>query len=128
MIYILREVLDSVLTYSKIHHPRESILLLRGEVKKMNVTVKEVIIPPSSIHGRGFTSFPLVHLPIDFSIVGTSHSHPSGVLRPSITDLNHVFGRFLMIVGYPYNSERDIAIFNREGKALKFTVVEEGQV
>jgi proteasome lid subunit RPN8/RPN11 len=61
-------------------------------------------------------------LPMDFSIVGTVHSHPSGNLTPSHTDLNHVFGSVLMIVGFPFTDERNVAVYSRNGEKLTLQV------
>jgi proteasome lid subunit RPN8/RPN11 len=62
-------------------------------------------------------------LPIDFSIIGVAHSHPSGALKPSTTDLNKFYGRIMVIIAYPYQTQQDIAVFNREGKPLKYEVL-----
>lgn len=107
----------------KIQHPREGILLLRGITDKDEIRVKEVVIPPFAVHGNGFSNFPLHALPFDMSIVGTAHSHPSGVLQPSIEDLNHFYSRIMVITGYPYDSEDQIVIYDREGKAAKYEIV-----
>lgn len=122
MIYLKRSVVESLLAYSRGNHPKESILLLRGKPSRGNLTVNEIVIPPLAVHGRQFSNFPLHMLPIDFSIIGTAHSHPSGVLAPSATDLNNFYGRLMVIVAYPYRSERNIAVFNREGNTVRFNV------
>jgi len=122
-ILIERAVADSILSYAQMLHPREAILLLKGKVDKNRIVVKDTQIPPLSTHGNTFSTFPLHMLPMDFSIVGVAHSHPSGVLRPSITDLNKFYGRIMVITAYPYQSEKNIAIFDREGKPLKYEVV-----
>jgi len=57
-------------------------------------------------------------LPMDFSIVGTAHSHPSGNITPSNTDLNHFFGPVLMIVGFPFTNEKNVGVYNRNGERL----------
>lgn len=116
-------VADSILSYAQMLHPREAILLLKGEVDKQRVMVKDTQIPPLATHGNTFSTFPLQTLPIDFSIIGTAHSHPSGTLRPSVTDLNKFYGRIMVITAHPYQSEKNIAIFDREGKSLKFEIV-----
>ncbi|HDM45074.1 MAG TPA: peptidase [Candidatus Bathyarchaeota archaeon] len=125
LIFISQEVVDGLLTYSRMVHPKEGILLLRGEERKGDLYIEEIVIPPLATHGIGFSSFPLHHLPIDFSIVGVAHSHPSGSLRPSVTDLNHFYGSIMVIVAYPYTSERDIGVFDSKGKMLDFKVVRE---
>lgn len=119
-----QKVVDSLLSYARIAHPREGILLLRGKVDKEKILVNDVEIPPFATHGNSFSSFPLHMLPIDFSIVGVAHSHPSGALRPSTTDLNKFYGRIMVIIAYPYQTQSDIAVFNKEGKILKYETVE----
>jgi proteasome lid subunit RPN8/RPN11 len=122
-IFVERVVVDSILSYAQMFHPRESILLLKGKVNKTKLIVNDVQIPPFATHGNTFSAFPLNRLPIDFSVMGVAHSHPSGALRPSVTDLNKFYGRIMLITAYPYQSEKNIAIFDREGKPLKYVVV-----
>jgi len=122
---IKRPVLISILEYASACHPKEGILLLRGKINKKKITVEEVEIPPLSIRGLGFSGFPAYMLPIDFSIVGTAHSHPSGVLRPSPTDMNKFYGRIMIIAAYPYRTERDIAVFDGEGNPMKYEIIGE---
>jgi len=64
-------------------------------------------------------------LPMDFSIVGTVHSHPSGNISPSNVDLNHFFGRILMIVGYPFEGERCVAVYDSNGEKLPLEITTE---
>ncbi len=104
-------------------YPREGVLLLKGKTRKEAIIVEEVLIPPFAVRGRGFSNFPLYSLPIDFSIIGSAHSHPSGILRPSVTDLNQFYGVLMMITSYPYGSERNIAIFDRDGKSIPFDIL-----
>jgi proteasome lid subunit RPN8/RPN11 len=122
-VFVERAVVDSILSYAQMLHPREAILLLKGEVDKHKIVVNDTQIPPLATHGKTFSAFPLSRLPIDFSVVGVAHSHPSGALRPSVTDLNKFYGRIMLIAAYPYQTEKNIAIFDREGKALKYTVI-----
>jgi len=123
--YLKRSVIENMLSYARGSHPKESVLLLRGKVSKDEVFVNDTIIPPFATHGEGFSTFPSHMLPLDFSMVGVAHSHPSGVLAPSVNDLNQFYGRIMVIVAFPYYSEHDIAVFNREGKALRFKVVDD---
>ena len=122
-VVVNRSVIRSILDYAKACHPKEGILLLKGSLSKNRITVNEVEIPPLAVHGFGFSNFPLHMLPLDFSVVGTAHSHPSGVLRPSITDLNKFYGRIMIIVAYPYRSEENVAVFDREGRLIEYEVV-----
>jgi proteasome lid subunit RPN8/RPN11 len=121
-IYIKREVLESILTYAQMLHPKEAILLLTGKINKQKLMLTDTQIPPLATHGNTFSVFPLNRLPIDFSVMGIAHSHPSGVLHPSIIDLNKFYGRIMIITAYPYLSEQNLAIFDREGKSLNFII------
>ncbi|RLG97539.1 peptidase [Candidatus Bathyarchaeota archaeon] len=122
-VVVNRSVIRSILDYAKACHPKEGILLLKGSLSKNRITVNEVEIPPLAVHGFGFSNFPLHMLPLDFSVVGTAHSHPSGVLRPSITDLNKFYGRIMIIAAYPYRSEENVAVFDREGRSIEYEIV-----
>jgi proteasome lid subunit RPN8/RPN11 len=117
-----REVVDSVLSYSKAAYPKEGILLLRGRKKKDVLEVESVVIPPFAVHGHGFSSFNWNMLPIDLSFVGVAHSHPSGHAVPSHEDLLHVAGSIMVIAGYPYNGEEALGVYNAKGEPLPFEV------
>jgi proteasome lid subunit RPN8/RPN11 len=118
------KVVDSLLNYARLMYPREGVLLLRGKVGKEKIVVSDVEIPPFATRGNSFASFPLHMLPMDFSIMGVAHSHPSGALKPSTTDLNKFYGRIMVIIAYPYQTQRDMAVFDREGEPLKYEIVE----
>jgi proteasome lid subunit RPN8/RPN11 len=106
-----------MLYFARGKHPNEIVLLLRGEADGGEVIIEEFLLPPFGTSGRGFAAFRPHMLPIDFSIVGTSHSHPSGSTRPSPTDLNHFYARVMLIVAYPYMDEC-VAAYNSKGEAL----------
>ncbi len=122
-IFVERTVVDSILSYAQICHPKESILLLKGKVDKKKIVVTDVQIPPLATHGSAFSSFPLSRLPIDFSVVGVAHSHPSGALRPSILDLNKFYGRIMLITAYPYQTEQNIIILDRKGQPQNYKIL-----
>lgn len=120
-ISISQDLLQTVFEGAKSLYPRETILLLRGKKKDL-IAVTELVVPPLANYGRGFANIGLHMLPMDFSIVGTAHSHPSGNITPSNTDLNHFFGSVLMIVGFPFTNEKDVAVYNRNGERLLLQV------
>ena len=93
---IEREVLEMVNEAAKETYPNEFVATLRAE----EGVVTELLLLPGTIQGTRSGVLLLHMLPIDFSIVGTAHSHPSGILRPSITDLNRFYGRIMVIVFY----------------------------
>lgn len=117
-----QSVIDGILSCARIAHPNEGILLLRGRTSKDRIVIEDLVIPPLATHGKGFASFPLFALPIDFSIVGVVHSHPSGALKPSIHDLNKFYGRVMVIVAYPYESESDVAVFDGKGRLVRYRI------
>ena len=116
------ELLDSMLTFARMQHPREAILLLRGSVSRDEIALEEHLFPPFASSGRGFAQFSPHMLPIDFSIVGTLHSHPSGSFRPSPTDLNHLYGRIMVIIAHPYTRDR-VAVYNKKGERIPLDIL-----
>jgi proteasome lid subunit RPN8/RPN11 len=117
-------LLQAIFESARRLHPRETIFLLRGKSKGNSIKISELLVPPLATCGMGFANVPIHMLPIDFSIVGMVHSHPSGNLAPSTTDLNHFFGSILMIVASPYKDERNVAIYNRQGNKLILQIME----
>ena len=123
IVYIDKQLLEEILESGRRLYPRESFLLLRGKKSKNTFIITDLLIPPLAVHGHSFTVAPLHMLPTDFSIIGTSHSHPSGNITPSAQDLNHFFGRILLIVGFPF-SDQNIGIYDRNGEKLELQLTE----
>jgi len=122
-VVLKRELLEMILEGAKRLHPKESIVLLRGKVEKEAISVSDVLIPPFATYGRGFSSFPGHMLPMDFSIVGVAHSHPSGSLEPSVEDQNLSIGRIMLIVGFPYTGKENAEVYNKQGERLVLEVI-----
>lgn len=121
-ITITKQTRDGILSYCKMNHPNEGILILRGKYKKGVVSVDSLVIPPFFHTGPTFAGFPHTFLPLDPSYVGTVHSHPSGVARPSVTDLHNFFGFVSIIVQSPYE-DNDLFAYDRDGNLLELTVI-----
>jgi proteasome lid subunit RPN8/RPN11 len=115
-----KSVVDSILSHALDMYPREAILLLRGKKRKDEMLIDEIVVPPLATHGVRFSAFPSYMLPMDLRIMGVSHSHPSGNLRPSVQDLNHIYGRIMVIAAYPFQSYSDIAVFDKDGNRLRW--------
>ena len=120
-ITIIEEVRDGILSYCKMNHPNEGILVLRGKAKKGHILIDGLVIPPFSHSGPTFAGFPHSFLPFDPSYVGTVHSHPNGVAKPSVTDLHNFFGFVSIIVQSPYEDD-DIFAYDRDGNLLELTI------
>jgi len=99
-------------------YPREAILLLRGKKDRDEILIDTIVVPPLATHGVRFSAFPTYMLPMDLRIMGVSHSHPSGNSQPSMQDLNHIYGRIMVIAAYPFQSYTDIAVFDKDGRRL----------
>jgi proteasome lid subunit RPN8/RPN11 len=97
---ITRKCLTLIFESSKSNYPQEFGALLRVDRVDKN-TIIEVILLPGTISGDSHAIFHLHMLPVDFSVVGTIHSHPSSIARPSNADLDLFshFGRIHIIVG-----------------------------
>jgi len=117
-----KDVRDGILSYCKMKHPNEAVLILRGKSKKGNITIDGLIIPPFSYTDPTFAGFPSSFLPLDTSYVGIVHSHPKGSEKPSITDLNNFFGLVSVIVKSPYDDD-DIFAWDSKGDPIEMTVV-----
>lgn len=116
--FMKKEVAGLLLEVARNIHPNEMIVLLHGTIYKDSISVEEVSFPPESTYGDDFSSFNPYLLPIDHSIIGIAHSHPSGVGLPSEEDLNHFMGRLMVILTAPYRDESDIHVFDAEGRKI----------
>lgn len=98
---ISRRALDSVLASGASAFPNEFGGVLRADPPGV---IGEMLLVPGTTAGRRHANFQLYMLPVDLSIVGTVHSHPSGALRPSDADLRlfRSWGRRHLIVGSPF--------------------------
>jgi len=117
-----KDVRDGILSYCKMKHPNEGILILRGKSKKGQIAIDSLVVPPFSDTGPTFAGFPHSFLPFDLSYVGIVHSHPNGVEKPSLTDLNNFFGLISLIVKSPYEDE-DIFAWDSKGNQIEITVI-----
>ena len=103
---ITKKCLNLILESSKSIYPREFGGLLRIDEEDKN-TISEIILLPGTVSGNSHAIFRLNMMPIDFSIVGTVHSHPSSIPFPSDADL-HLFrkhGKIHIIAASPFNYE-----------------------
>ena len=118
---VRRSVLGLVYEAAKGSHPREFGATLRAE----GDTVTEVILVPGMLGGDRHAILPLNALPIDLTIVGTVHSHPTPNATPSDADLQlfRHFGHTHIICGYPYN-DRTWRAYDQAGRAIELAVVD----
>lgn len=118
---IKKRVLRMILEASKSSYPEEFGAFLRAE----KGVIKELVLLPGTVSGERHAIFKLHMLPIDFSIVGTVHSHPSGVCYPSSADLQlfSKYGWLHIIVCSPYD-RNSWAAFNIRGEPIDLQVID----
>ena len=120
---IKRKCLELILECAKSNYPNEFGGLLRVD-KETNDTIVEIVILPGTISGNSHAIFKLHMLPIDFSIIGTVHSHPGPSPHPSDADL-HLFskrGKVHIIAATPFNSSSWKA-YDHSGKEVDMKVI-----
>jgi len=121
-ILLQKDVLDSILSFCKIKHPNEGILILKGKSKNGEIKINGLVIPPFSETGPTFAGFPHSFLPFDMSYIGIVHSHPSGSAEPSVTDLHNFFGLISLIVKFPYDDD-SIFAWDSNGNAVPLSII-----
>jgi len=122
-VLLQKDVLDSILSYCKMNHPNEGILILKGKSKNGEIKIDGLVIPPFSETGPTFAGFPNSFLPFDMSYLGIVHSHPSGSAEPSVTDLHNFFGLVSLIVKFPYDDD-SIFAWDSSGNSIPLLVVQ----
>jgi proteasome lid subunit RPN8/RPN11 len=127
VVHLPKDILETIYSGAKKLYPRESFLLLRGKKRKNIISITDLVLAPFAVHSEGSAHFNLYMLPGDFSLIGTVHSHPSGNISPSNVDLNYFFGRILMIVGYPFDGESCIAVYDSNGNKITLKITAQTQ-
>ena len=117
---IERDVLDLILEASKSTYPKE----FAGALRARNDVITELILVPGTFSSYAGAMLQFHTLPIDRSVVGTIHSHPSPIPYPSAQDLALFdrWGRIHIIVAAPFN-ERSWRAFDGRGEEVPLEVI-----
>ncbi len=120
MYNIRRPTLDSIIIAARNVHPLEFFSMLGGK----NKTIEELVIVPA-VFGENYASYSMEHVPIDRTIIGTVHSHPTEHNYPSDADLESFekFGEVHLIISHPYDFNT-IRAFDNKGKKMTLRVLE----
>lgn len=115
---IKKGLIDDLLQASKNTFPDEFFCLLGGNAKQQSV--EEFVVIPA-VFGKQHTLVQDWLKPVDKSIVGSVHSHPSPNNFPSDADIRSFprFGEIHLIFAYPFR-EQDARLFDARGKEIKF--------
>ncbi|MEF8857220.1 MAG: Mov34/MPN/PAD-1 family protein [Haloplanus sp.] len=127
---IARETLDFVLEASEESHPDEYMGFLRAEdARKLGLdrdgqVITDVLVIPGTASNPVSATVRTEMKPNDVQSVGSVHSHPNGVLRPSDADLA-TFGQgdVHLIVGAPYD-RGDWRAFDNRGEPTTLDVLD----
>jgi proteasome lid subunit RPN8/RPN11 len=123
-IIISRNVTDGIISYSKVLHPNEALLILQGKTTREQVIIEGLVIPPFALSGPYYSGYSNFNLPFDNSYIGSAHSHPGGSNKPSLADLNTGFyGAVSIIIAHPYE-DRTMAAYDRNGNKLEIKVAD----
>mgnify|MGYP000889962107 FL=1 len=120
---LTKQACEGILSYCKMNHPNEMVLILKGKSKKGAVFIDSLVIPPFSETGPIFAGFPSSFLPLALSYVGMAHSHPVGSGDHSLEELNNVFGLVSIIVKSKYN-EDDVFAWDSSGNSIAISISE----
>ena len=120
---ITRKCLDLILECAKSEYPNEFGGFLRVDVNEKN-TIIEIMILPGTISGDSHAIFRMHMLPIDFTIVGTVHSHPSYSASPSGADLQlfQKHGKVHIISANPFD-ENSWKAYDYSGREINVDVI-----
>lgn len=118
---ITRLVLNTILEAGKAQHPKEFGGMLRME----DGVVTELVLLPGTVSGDSHAIFQMHMLPVDMSIIGTVHTHPSPLPYPSAadTELFERNGRLHIIAAWPYGRD-DWRAYDHKSHMVRLKVVE----
>ncbi|WP_101296465.1 Mov34/MPN/PAD-1 family protein [Halegenticoccus soli] len=127
---IAEETLEFALEASEESHPNEYMGLLRGEdarrlgLDRDGTVITDVLVIPATESNPVSATVRTSLVPNDVRAVGSVHSHPNGVLRPSDADLaTFTRGQVHVIIGAPYRRS-DWRAFDREGEPRTLDVLD----
>lgn len=101
--------------------PNEFVAMLRAE----EGVIEELLLLPGTLQGEDSATLMMHMMPIDYSIVGTVHSHPGYSNRPSREDLElfRRYGYIHVITCLPYD-EGCWRAYDGRGRRMQLPVVE----
>ena len=117
---ITEKVLNMISESAKETHPNEFAAGLR----EIDGVISELIMVPGTIGGSKSAILRLNNLPVDYSIVGVAHTHPSPSYSPSKQDFTMFskYGRIHIIMAYPYDLESWQA-YDATGKEIDLEII-----
>jgi len=131
---IARDTLEFALSSAADTHPNEYMGFMRGtparefdlekDAHPDDYVITDVLVIPGTSSNEVSATVKSNMIPNDMRTVGSIHSHPNGVLKPSDEDLmTFTSGNVHVIMGAPYDF-RDWRAFDQEGEPTELDVVD----
>lgn len=127
---IAGETLEFIMEASEASHPNEYMGMLRGTpardlgLESRGQIITDVLVIPGTETNSVSATVKTNMVPNDRKSLGSVHSHPNGVLRPSQEDLQtFTRGDIHIIVGAPYR-RGDWQAFDNDGERTDLTVID----
>lgn len=125
---IARETIDFALQASERTHPNEYMGMLRGTeatelgLDRSGQVITDILLIPGTENNPVSATVKTNMIPNDRKAIGSVHSHPNGVLRPSAEDLQtFTRGEVHIIIGAPYR-RGDWRAYDNSGNPQDLTV------
>ena len=127
---IAEETLEFAIESSEATHPNEYMGFLRGtEASRLGLdrdglVITDILVMPGTEQNSVSATVKTSTIPNDTKALGSIHSHPNGVIRPSQADLE-TFGRgsVHIIIGAPYR-RHDWEAFDSQGRPTRLNVID----
>ncbi|RQG89985.1 proteasome protein [Natrarchaeobius halalkaliphilus] len=127
---IAEETLEFAIESSEASHPAEYMGFLRGteahrlELDRDGLVITDILVVPGTESNSVSATVRTSQIPNDVKALGSVHSHPNGVIRPSDADLE-TFGRgsVHIIIGAPYG-RTDWKAFDSQGRPTNLNVID----
>ena len=118
---IRRSVLELIMAAARENYPNE----WSGQLRAKEGVIHEITMLPGTLQGRDNALVNLWMMPVDFTVVGSVHSHPSGNFSPSDADREFFqkFGTIHIIAGRPYNL-RTWQAYDWNGEPIDLAIVD----
>ncbi|HPR98326.1 MAG TPA: Mov34/MPN/PAD-1 family protein [Methanomassiliicoccales archaeon] len=116
-----RALLEMINEAARDSLPNEFVAMLRAE----DGIIQELLLLPGTLQGEDSATLMMHMMPIDYSVVGTVHSHPGYSNRPSREDLElfRRYGYVHIITCLPYD-EGSWRAYDGQGRRMQLPVVE----
>ena len=116
---INKTLLEDAFSSARKYYPDEFMCFL-GQNPKTKI-IDEIVLLPTT-NGKTFTSINLGVIPIDDTIIGSLHSHPSNSITPSKADLNF-FKRFKVNFILGIGQYNNFASYDENGNKLELELL-----